>query len=388
MPAVHARKRGRLHSPNASSDPGTRAPPVQPLNEQPDPPRMGRPAAQDSQEQRPRTLILFRTPKLKPPTTYGTRFTGDVPRTLILFRTPNLKPPTISHRRRRNQLDVRHAIYGRRTQDTYTVPNTQPQAANNQPQTKTQPARRTARDLRETIPINIVALNPRFDIKQFLKEPTATMPIRAQMARALQSSKPTRRGKKPAAAVNVAHLGVPAITAEAYDEEEDTTCLYIRSWIGNTPVDRTLVDTGAVVELVSPDLVKRLGNLQTYEVGDGWYLQLANDKTEAIKKYVWLPVNVAGVLANVKAYVFGGSEMFDLLLSKKWMYRVRAVEDHGPKTLTVQGTDGKKYTVTATLGESIQPELIMTDVEDLDEYLADDELARLNAELAPFVSSW
>ncbi|KAI9776436.1 MAG: hypothetical protein M1816_005318 [Peltula sp. TS41687] len=346
MPALHARKRGRVHSPNASFHPGAQALPVQPLNDQPDPPRMGRPAPA------------------------GNHQTADQP------AAPNQRAPMLD------------------TQNTNTVPTPSIQPTNNEPQTKTNPARKTARDLRETIPINIAASGPRFDIKQFLKEATVTLPvyqlldrspqIRAQMARALQSSKPTRRGKKPAAAINAAHLGVPTITAEAFDEEEDTICLYIRAWVGNIPVDRTLVDTGAVVELVSPDLVNRLGNLQVYDVEDGWYLKLANDKTEAIKKYVWLPVNVAGVLANIKAYVFGRSEMFDLLLSKKWMYRVRAVEDHGAKALTVQGTDGRKFTVTATIGESIHPELMTTEVEDLDEYLADDELARLNAELDDF----
>lgn len=137
------------------------------------------------------------------------------------------------------------------------------------------------------------------------------------MARALQSSKPTRRGKKPVGAVNAAHLAVPAITAEAFEDEENTTCLYIRSWTNGRPVDRTLVDKGPVVELVSPDLVKKLVNIQVHEMEEGWYLKLANDQTEVIKKYVWLLVNVAGVLANVKAYIMGGSEMFDLLLSKR-----------------------------------------------------------------------
>lgn len=70
--------------------------------------------------------------------------------------------------------------------------------------------------------------------------------------------------------------------------------------------------------------------------------------------------------------------MYDLLLSKRWMYRVRAVEDHGAGTLTISGTDGLKRVVDGQEADSLAVELVDAfEVEDLGMDLADEEVYQL-----------
>ena len=54
---------------------------------------------------------------------------------------------------------------------------------------------------------------------------------------------------------------------------------------------------------------------------------------------MWVSVNVAGVVAVVRAFILGMGDIYDILLSKRWMRRVRAIEDHGENTLTIRGKD-------------------------------------------------
>ncbi|KAI9852295.1 MAG: hypothetical protein M1838_001183 [Thelocarpon superellum] len=279
-----------------------------------------------------------------------------------------------------------------------TVPMRMPQTRNQrtadamEEQVEQQVVRLPNKGPRETIPINLAKGKDRFSIDAFLHETMITIPVyqfldrspqaRAQVARALQSSQPTRRGRKKAVVASAA-LEAPTIMAEAFEDDKPTTCLYVTAWIGDEPIHRTLVDTGAVVELVSPHLVRRLPNIKVHEMNEEWFVRLANDSTATIREYVWLPVNVAGVLAQVKAFLIGGNETFELLLSKKWMYRVRAVENHGAGTLSIQGTNGHQRTVTAAVGEeSPITELITGDqLEEFDGEMAEEELACLNEEL-------
>lgn len=109
-----------------------------------------------------------------------------------------------------------------------------------------------------------------------------------------------------------------------------------------------------------------------------WTLQLADDGHVIVQDYVWVTVNVSGVRALVKAFILGDGQVYDLLLSKRWMYRVRAVEDHRAGTLTISGTDGLKRVVNGQEAESLAVELIDTlEVENLGMDLADEEVYQL-----------
>ena len=243
---------------------------------------------------------------------------------------------------------------------------------------------------KETVAINMAKDRSRFQVSDFLDAPV-TLPIwqlldrspqiRAQLARAMASSKPSRRGKKATVAVLSMKGGrAPAEETEAHEEEE-VVCLYILSWVKGHLVKKTLADTGAVVELINPKLVELL-DLQIFEMDEEWTLQLADDRLAQIKQYVWVPVNVAGVVAVVRAFILGMGDIYDVLLSKRWMRRVRAIEDHGENTLTIRGKDGVRRVVQGTEAEPLEVELI--DGPSVDEWetaMAEDEIARLADEL-------
>jgi len=55
-------------------------------------------------------------------------------------------------------------------------------------------------------------------------------------------------------------------------------------------------------------------------------MRLADDRLVVLKNYVWLDVVVTGVLARVQAYEVAVSQTYQLLLSRRWLKRVRAVE--------------------------------------------------------------
>ena len=134
----------------------------------------------------------------------------------------------------------------------------------------------------------------------------------------MASSKPSRQGKKAAAVAAIVTKAAPVVETEAHEEEE-VVCLYICSWVGNQIVVKILADTGVVVELISPRLVKLL-DLRVYAMDEEWTLQLADDRLAKVKQYVWVPINNAGIVPVVRALILGMGEIYDILLSKQWMW--------------------------------------------------------------------
>ncbi len=129
-----------------------------------------------------------------------------------------------------------------------------------------------------------------------------------------------------------------------------------------------------MVELISRKVVQDL-NLLVYRMDKKWTLQLADGEYATVPKYVWVTVNVSGVRALVKAFILGDGQVYDLLLAKRWMYRVRAVEDNGAGTLTINGTNRLKRVVDGQEADSLAVELVNAlKVEDLGMDLADEEV--------------
>lgn len=251
---------------------------------------------------------------------------------------------------------------------------------------------------KDTTPINMAKDRSRFHVSSVL-DTMVQLPlyqlldrspqIRTQLARAMASSKPAKRGGKKT--VNEAHAAVvipsetnplfPAITTLAHDDN-DVTCLYIEAWIGENLVGKTMLDTGAIIELASPDLVHKLG-LETFKMTEDWVLQMADDGCATVTSYTWVPVNVAGVCAIVKAYILGQGLVYDLLLSRRWLKRVRAVENHEHDTITIYGRDGVPRIVHGTPAKRPE-EARLVENQSLDDWeteLANEELAALADEL-------
>ncbi len=109
-----------------------------------------------------------------------------------------------------------------------------------------------------------------------------------------------------------------------------------------------------------------------------WTINLADDGHAMVQGYVWVTVNVSGVRAPVKAFILGDGQVYDLLLSERWIYRVREVEDHGSGTLTISGTDRLKRVVDGQEADSLAVHLVDAfEVEDLGINLADEEVYQL-----------
>ncbi len=207
--------------------------------------------------------------------------------------------------------------------------------------------------------------------------------LRVQLAHAMASSRPAKRGKKSArlnpvgAAVTASKSWAPPAIKTMAHEDEEVICLYIDAWIGKQKLNMTLVDSGAVVKLISQKVVHDL-DLPVHQMDEKWTLQLADDGHATVQEYVWDTVNVAGVRALVKAFILGDGQVYDLLLSKRWMYRVRVVEDHRAGTLTISGTNGLKQVVHDQEADSLAVELVDTfEVEDLGMDLTDKEVYQL-----------
>jgi len=210
----------------------------------------------------------------------------------------------------------------------------------------------------EVAPINWMKSQSQFTIQDALNGPRPglqiTLPqlldysprLRRDLAELLRSSVPRVRKKRLAAASS----GLPAalhssklpvgqdVTCEAAPgTDENIEYLYIEAWVGNFKIPEMLVDAGAMLDLISTPLVNKL-KLPRYPV-TGLGMRLADDHLVVLRNYVWVDVIVAGILARVKAYEVAVSQTYHLLLSRRWLKRVRAVEYHDTRTLYIEGGD-------------------------------------------------
>ena len=77
----------------------------------------------------------------------------------------------------------------------------------------------------------------------------------------------------------------------------------ITSWVGSVKLTRTLLDGGSIVELVNRRKIQTM-DPPLYVYSDGHLrVSLATDAISTLTNYVYLPVNVEGIQAVVKAWV-------------------------------------------------------------------------------------
>ena len=163
-----------------------------------------------------------------------------------------------------------------------------------------------------------------------------------ELAELLLSSVPRvrKKGKGKVAQGGTEHVGVvkhtPLIVTEAHDDSE-VHCLYIDAWIGDPLVNDVLVDGSAMLDLISQKVFKKL-KLEKHLV-KGLGMRLADDSLVRLDHYVWADVIVAGVIARIKAYVVPVSVTYKVLLSRRWLKRVRGIEYHETNILHIEGKD-------------------------------------------------
>lgn len=107
-------------------------------------------------------------------------------------------------------------------------------------------------------------------------------------------------------------------------------------------------------------------------------LQLADDGHAIVQEYVWIKVDIFGVQALMKAFILRNRQVYNLFLSKRWMYRVCAVEDYGAGTLTISGIDKQKRIVDGQEANPLAVQLVdRFEVEDLEIVMIDKEIYQL-----------
>jgi len=123
-----------------------------------------------------------------------------------------------------------------------------------------------------------------------------------------------------------------------------------------------------MLDLISSHLVSKL-KLKRFPVS-GFGIRLADDRLVILRNYVWIDIVVAGILARIKAYEVTISQTYQLVLSRRWLRRVRAVEYHDTQMLFIERGDRVRRKVPGVAAgqvevkmESLEPPLEM-DVED------------------------
>lgn len=100
-----------------------------------------------------------------------------------------------------------------------------------------------------------------------------------------------------------------------------------------------------------------------------------DDRHTTVQEYVWIMVNVAKVQALVKAFILGDGQIYDLFLSKRWMYQVCVVENYGAGTLTISGINQLKRIINGQETDLLAVEFVDTlKLEDLKMDLANKEI--------------
>ena len=219
----------------------------------------------------------------------------------------------------------------------------------NLPAVKQGGAKKPARQVRPVAPINwmrgqkqyslqdaLVDVIPKISLAQLLDVSPC---LRREMAELLQSTMPRARKKgksaSPLSNVTLAK-NTPVILTEAHDDDE-VSCLYIDAWIGKQMIGNVLIDGGAMLDLISQETAKCLALEKNTVRGLG--MCLAGDSLVRLDYYVWADVIVAGVVARIKEYIAPVSVTYKILLSRRWLKRVRGIEYHESNILYIKGID-------------------------------------------------
>lgn len=163
--------------------------------------------------------------------------------------------------------------------------------------------------------------------------------LHRELALLLQSSQPRSRKKKgrntglPPA---VGQLNGPLQMTNAA-EDTKVECLYITACCNGVKIPNVLVDGGAMIELILEELVTH-HQLDKHPVKDRG-IRLADQSLVRLPHYVWMNLNVEGIVVEIRAYIMPVKETYQILLSRRWLKRMKGVEDHRNNMLLIEGVD-------------------------------------------------
>ena len=120
--------------------------------------------------------------------------------------------------------------------------------------------------------------------------------------------------------------------------DADVECIYMTVWCEGVPIPDVLGDGRAILDLIAKDVVESL-DLEKHPVHD-LGMRLADDNLVPLESYVWLDGNVEGVVARVQSYVIPVTVTYTLILSRRYLKRMKGVVHHSPNMLIIPGMNG------------------------------------------------
>ena len=148
--------------------------------------------------------------------------------------------------------------------------------------------------MKEMEPNNIeeamVHIKPKITIPQLLD---VSPRLRRELAILLRSSQPRTRKRKTPAEVQADSVNGPMKLTDAVPDSE-VECMYITVWCNGKEISDVLVDGGAMINLIAQDVTDTLG-LEKHPV-QNLGMRLAEDSLVPLESYVWLDINVEGVV--------------------------------------------------------------------------------------------
>ena len=115
----------------------------------------------------------------------------------------------------------------------------------------------------------------------------------------------------------------------------------------NYPLDRILIDGGAVVNLMPEEVARRLG--VKLEDNSDILIRTATNEVRNVRYCTRFHIRIAGVTAEITVHVLDIPQSYSLLLGRRWLYQVRALGDYADHSYVIYDMEGKPHQMTSTL---------------------------------------
>ncbi|RPB26152.1 hypothetical protein L211DRAFT_847317 [Terfezia boudieri ATCC MYA-4762] len=124
-------------------------------------------------------------------------------------------------------------------------------------------------------------------------------------------------------------------------------------------IGRILIDGRAVVNLMPVGMARRLG-LQLKN-NDDILIRMATNEIRAIEHCTQFDIEIAGVVAGIRAYVIDIPQSYALLLGRRWLYHVRAFGNYAGSTYIIYDAEGRPHEVMASKDSRLNhyPEILL-----------------------------
>lgn len=200
-------------------------------------------------------------------------------------------------------------------------------------------------DLEKEMRSGLVTMNwiQLFDLSPVLRRRFAEL---IKQARATRGRGKTRKtpGKRAASMKVASMLSGLTVHDHALPETVTSQLAFVKGETAKCDVEWCLVDSGALVDLISPQTAKQLG-VPVRDADPTVTLVMADDSEAVLTKYVIFPLVVGGVVSMIRAYVTGQQTTYNLLLSRCWLVRNSATINYRSGELRIRGVKGYESVV-------------------------------------------